>query len=314
MTLVPCGERLVRAGPRPWLIVFAILVMVLPVAHPASEGEPAVFVVDSANALYSFDVGGNALQRMQFNPDLGQLNGGITLAMGKVYLTWVKPSGQWGGVFAYDGVTLKQVRLHVGAFAANDPDPGMIHGIVWDSGNQRFFVATEHLGLLAFDRAGALLPRTSGTTVPTLAVAYDSAGHSRWAIDAHNQLAQLSEDDAQLPGFRIRGPGHSRAAGMAYCAGGDGVEPAIAVAFKAAKAESPAAGAIRAFDPAGKPLRSFHGPAITDPHGLSCSSRGELFVAAGNGLLEYNLQGSALSPPGDLHRLSAPLYGVLAAY
>jgi hypothetical protein len=281
----------------------------------ASGGEPALLVVDSSSTLSSFDADGKALQQTQFKPELGKLTGGMALAMGKVYVTWVQPSGQWGGVVAFDRLTLRQVRLHIGAFAPSDRanDPGAGRGIIWDPERQRFYIATEHQGLLAFDRAGGPIPMTGGTAVPTLAVAYDSASHSPWTIDDHGQLARWSDDGAQTPGFRVRGVNHSRAASMSYCPAGEGSDPIIAVALRAAKAESRAAGAVQIFDSTGKSL-SFHGAKIADPHALSCSSRGELFVAAGTGLLEFKLQGPALTPPGDLARLSAPLYGVLAVY
>jgi hypothetical protein len=86
------------------------------------------------------------------------------------------------------------------------------------------------------------------------------------------------------------------------------------VAFGEAKTGSRGAASGQSFDTAGKPIGSPYGSKILNPHGMACSSHGEVFVAADNGLLEYTLQGSPLNPSVFSQGLSGPIYGVLAAY
>jgi hypothetical protein len=305
------------------------------VAQPTDAGqstsasEPALYVVDSQNTLHSFGDGGTPLRTMQFNAEIGTLNGGITLAMGNLYVTWVKPAndgnidGDRSGVFAYDRITLRQVRLHIGAFKLKDAalNPGAMHSIVYDPHSDRFYVATDRLGLLAFDRAGGYIPRAPESTLSVSSAAYDPTHHSLWGIVGRHAVVQFSEDgNGPLTGFPATGPryrhGHGALA-LAYCAieGRDaGPLDAVAVTFAEAKAGSRGVGTGQTFDPAGKSIGSPYGTTIVNPHGMACSSRGEVFIAADNGLLEYTFQGSSLNPSVYSQGLSGPIYGVLAAY
>jgi hypothetical protein len=298
-------------------------------AQSAPPGEPALYVIDSRNTLYALDGSGNPLHTMQFKTEIGQLNGGIALAMGNVYVTWDKPAddgrveGDRSGVFAFDQATLRQVRLHIGAFKLKDAavNPGAMRGIVYDPHSNLFYVATERLGLLAFDRAGTYIARTPESTLSVSSVAYDSTRHSLWGIIDRDAVVQFGEEgNAPLPGLPPTGAwyrhGHGALA-LTYCAteGQDaGPLTAVAVAFGEAKTGSRGAASGQSFDTAGKPIGSPYGSKILNPHGMACSSHGEVFVAADNGLLEYTLQGSPLNPSVFSQGLSGPIYGVLAAY
>jgi len=290
---------------------------------PAHAGGPAVFVIDSANTLRSFDVNGNALQKMQFKSEVGDLNGGMTLAMDKVYVTWVKSAGNeaGGGVFAFDAVTLKQVRLHIGAFnvPAAVGDPGERHGIAYDPQVDRFFVASDHLGLLTFDRSGKFVPRPVQSALSVSAIAYDFGHKSLWGIVAHKLVTFSGENMTLNPGPSGTDAPSRRgfgAAAVALCT--EGVDDAppltvIAVAYTGLGAGSHL-GSGQTYDVAGKHMGASYGAKILEPRGISCTSSGEVFIAAQNGLLEYTLQGAAISPPGELGGLSSPLRGVLAAH
>jgi len=285
-------------------------------------GAPALFVIDSANTLYSFDARGKSLQKMVFKTSVGTLNGGMTLAMGLVYLTYVKAADQGvgGGVFAFDATTLRQVRLHVGAFTASSAagDPGVMRAIVYNPRNGHFHVATDRLGLLAFDRAGQYIPRPPESTSSMSAVAYDSAHATLWGIADHAVVWYGEESNSPLPGFpaahAFDGRGRQPLALGLCSTPGDGTSPvdAIAVAFANTKPGRPGTG--QSYDRAGKPIGASYSGKIINPHGLSCSSRGEVFIAADNGLLEYTLQGAVLPPAGDLQQQGSPMFGVLAAY
>lgn len=292
-------------------------------ADAQSQSAPALFVIDSANTLYSFDAHGKALQKMVFKSTVGTLNGGMTLAMGKVYVSYVKAAdrGVGGGVFAFDATTLRQVRLHIGAFTmpGDAGDPGVIHALAYNPGNGHFRVATDRLGLLAFDRAGQYIPTSPESAGSVSAVAFDSTHTTLWAISGR-AIVQYDEQSnspvPRIPAAHAFG-GHGRdPSALAYCSiAGGGTIPGAVIAVVFGRT-NPAhhTGTGQTYDIAGKPLGPSYGGKIINPHGMSCSSRGEVFIAADNGLLEYTVRGAIFPPAEDLQQLRSPMYGVLAAY
>jgi hypothetical protein len=46
---------------------------------------------------------------------------------------------------------------------------------------------------------------------------------------------------------------------------------------------------------------------------MSCTARGEVFIAADNGLLQYTVQGAQGESHSFAQQLTAPIYGVLAS-
>jgi len=305
-------------------------------SHSSAPGIPSVYVVDAANTLYSFDAGGNLFKKVQLKASVGDLNGGIAVAMGRVYVTWIKHEdqggGDAGGVFAFDAATLKQVRLHMGAFtvvgaggaagaAGAAGGPGVLHGIAYDTHDGRFYVGSDRLGLLTFDGAGGYIPRTPESTLSVSAIAYDSLQHSLWGIVNRHAVVRFDEqNNAPVPGLPAAGARYRHGQGalaVAYCAAAGGApdtQSAIAVAFGAPKAGSRVVGAGQTYDTGGKPIGSSYVAKITNPHAISCSSRGEVFVAADNGLLEFTRDGAAIGSTRYSQSLTAPIYGVFAAY
>jgi hypothetical protein len=290
-------------------------------------GAPALYVVDATNTLQSFDADGNSLRKMPFNSQIGTLNGGLTLFHGYVYTTSVKGEGAevTSRVFAYDAITLKQVRLHLGAFtvpedAGGPAGAGTYRAIIYNPDTQRFYVASDRLGLLVFDRLGAYIPRAGATAAkaaPVSALAYDSTQHGLWGIiDRHT--VKFGDDGASLPGLPVLGAQYRNGRGavaLAFCPGGGeaaGPAGALAVAFGDPRLGPHSLGAGRTYDAGGKPIGTSYGGKIVNAHAMSCSPRGGIFIAADNGLLQYTVQGAQGESHSYSQQLTAPIYGVLA--
>jgi hypothetical protein len=290
--------------------------------HPT--GAPSLYVVDAANTLQSFDADGNSLRKFQFNPQVGTLNGGLALFEGHVYATSVKGEGAdvTSRVFAYDAITLKQVRLHLGAFTVpgDSGSAGAYRAILYNPVAGRFYVASDRLRLLVFDRLGAYIPRTGAPAekaAPISALAYDSTLHALWGvIDRHT--VTISHDGAPLPGLPALGAQYRHGRGavaLAFCPGdGDGADPAgaLAVAFGEPRLGPHSVGTGRTYDAGGKPIGTFYGGKIVNAHAMACSSRGDIFIAADNGLLQYTVEGAKSGSHSYSQQLTAPIYGVLA--
>jgi hypothetical protein len=281
----------------------------------ASVGAPTLYVVDAANTLRSFDANGAALGTFLFNPEVGALTGGMTLFHGHVYAISTKGKGTEAvsRVFAFDAATLKQVRLHIGAFAppAGGPAAGKYSAIVYDPDADRFYVASERLSVLVFDRLGAYIPHEGVKPVSVTALAYDTNQHVLRGIVDRHVVKFAADGSGPLPGLAAEGAQywHGRAAlAIAYCAveDGSGSPGSIAVTFSS--------GAVRNFDAAGKPSGAPYGAKLINARGMSCSSHGEVFIAADNGLQEYTVQGAKRDVSKFSQALTAPIYGVLAAH
>jgi hypothetical protein len=285
----------------------------------ATPDAPAVYAVDSSNALLAYDAAGKRLGSMQFPAELGRLNGGIALALGNVYVTWNKPRSmnppepEKSGVYAYDRMSLKPVRLHIGAFRPGgaEVDPGAMHAIVYDSGTERFYVATERLGLLEFNNAGVPVPRASESRQSIASVAYDSDRHTLWSIVDRQTVDRFDEvAGVSLPGLPAIGSrlGHGNGVlALAVCAGNS--SGVAAVAFGNLKA---ATGSLRVFDAEGKSIETPR--KIARPNAMSCSLSGELLVATDKGLMKYGLRSSTLPSSVEWEGLSPPVYGAMTAY
>ena len=291
-------------------------------ASPASPaGAPSLYVVDAANTLQSFDADGNSLRKFQFNPQVGTLSGGLTLFSGNVYATSVKGEGAelTSRVFAYDATTLKQVRLHLGAFTvpADSGAPvsaGAYHAIVYTPVTDRFYVASDRLGLLVFDRLGAYIPSTSASAAkaaPVSALAYDSTQHALWAIVDRHTVKFGDDGSGPLPGIAPLGAQYRHGRGavaLAFCPAGG-----LAVAFGEPRLGPHSDGSGRTYDSGGQPIGASYAGKIVNAHAMSCSARGEIFIAADNGLLQYTVQGAQVESHAYAQQLTAPILGVLAA-
>jgi hypothetical protein len=274
--------------------------------------------VDAANTLQSFDAAGNSLSKMQFNPQVGTLTGGMTLFHGAVYANSVKGAGAElaSRVFAYDAITLKQVRLHIGAFVV-PPDAGgagTYSAIVYNPTSDRFYVASDRLGLLVFDRLGAYVPRVDAKPAPVSALAFDSAQHALWGIADRHTVRFGDDASGPLPGIAPLGAQYRHGRGavaLAFCPG-DGAG-ALALAFGDPRLGPHSFGTGRTYDAGGQPIGTAFGGKIVNAHAISCSPRGEIFIAADNGLLQYTLEGTQAESHHYSQQLTVPIYGVLAS-
>ncbi len=88
---------------------------------------------------------------------------------------------------------------------------------------------------------------------------------------------------------------------------------ALAVAFGDPRLGPHSTDAARTYNADGQPIGSSYGGKIVNARAMSCSSRGELFIAADNGLLQYTVEGAQGSSHSYSQQLTAPIYGVLAA-
>jgi len=292
-------------------------------APPAADRPPrapALYVVDATNTLQSFDADGNPLHKMQFNPQVGTLNGGMTLYHGNLYATSIKGDGAevTSRVFAYDASTLKQVRLHLGAFTvpadsgapAGAGGAGTYRAIVYNPDADRFYVASDSLGLLVFDRLGAYVPRTGATAAPVSALGYDSTQHALWGIIDRHTVKFSDDASGPLPGLPPLGAQYRHGRGavaLAFCPLG-----ALAVAFGDPRLGPHSVGPGRTYDADGKPIGTSYGGKIVNAHAMACSARGEVFIAADNGLLQYTVQGAQGESHSLAQQLTAPILGVLA--
>jgi hypothetical protein len=296
-------------------------------ASPASPaGAPSLYVVDAANTLQSFDADGNSLRKFQFNPQVGTLNGGLTLFKGIVYATSVKGEGAevTSRVFAYDAVSLKQVRLHLGAFTVPGDSgapaaAGTYRAIIYNPDTDRFYVASDRLGLLVFDRLGAYVPRAGAPdakAAPVSGLAYDSTQHALWGIIDRRTVKFGADGSGPLPGLPALGAQYRHGRGavaLAYCPGADaGALGEIAVTFGDPRLGPHSFGTGRTYDAGGKPIGTSYGGKIVNAHAMSCSPRGEVFIAADNGLLQYTVEGARGASRSYSQQLTAPIYGVLA--
>ncbi len=291
------------------------------VCGAAAPDAPAVYAIDSSNTLQAYDAAGRRLASLPFRAELGRLNGGIALALGNVYVTWEKPRSvdppepEKSGVYAFDRISLRPVRLHIGAFkpADTDADAGAMRAIAYDPGNERFYVATERSGLLQFNNAGVPVPRNSESRRSTSSVAYDSDRRILWSIVDHHEVIRFDvEAGVSLPDLAATGGSRpargSRPLALAYCPGGS--SGIVAVAFGSAKGGGAATAQL--FDAKGAPLGSAR--KIAHPNALSCSSSGELLVAADQGLMKYAVGSSTIPSSVQWEGLSPPVYGAMAAY
>jgi hypothetical protein len=147
-------------------------------------------------------------------------------------------------------------------------------------------------------------------------IALDAERGSMWGVLDRRAVERFADDrDPKALSFSAQGAPYRHGRGpiaLAYCnSGGDG--GAIAVVFSNKKTQS-TPGAGQTYDFAGKPIGNSYGGTVVNPHAIACSSHGEVFVAADNGLLVFDLQGIPKPPPGALQALHDPIYGVLVAY
>ncbi len=297
-------------------------IAVTPKAPPAAP--PAVFVIDSTNTLFSYDASGNLLHKVALGAPVGKLNGGgITLANGIVYVT-VGPAAS-GKVLAFNSSTLQPITLNQGSFSGLSTPVG----IAFDPHNSQFYVADFQLNEVStYGSGGNLITQT--TSPGAAGIAFSSANDSLWVANFQGEPSAsliINFDEALtfvqtinttsqfLPPNNLTATDNPVA--VAYCATSGNPPSTANVVSLGFIGDSIGVGAstVQSYTLTGGDYGPSFVGTITNPHAMSCSSFGNIYVAADDGLLEYNITGSYLGPAaGTFTGLTAPIFGVYAAY
>ncbi len=290
---------------------------------------PALYVIDSTLTLFGFDANGNKLTSTALPAaaagSIGNLNGGgITVDANNVYVTLGAPSNS---VVAFNKFNLQPVSLPSGSFAGLDTP----RGIVYDSNNRQFYVGNGGSTVTAYSAAGAPLAISFPSAVygPS-GVAFDPVDRTIWVanytggsgVGANYGVAEFNENGSLAQTFNyatqfVAPVNGSRELPYAigYCVSSGGA-PAniVAVGFlsdNSGQGQSEGGG----YSSSGIEIGTQFVNTLTNPHAMSCASTGQIYVAADNGLLIYNVTGSEIGPAtGAFSALKAPIYGVFAAY
>ncbi len=295
---------------------------------PVGSGGAALFTVDSTNTLYSFDAGGNLLRRAAITGPIANLNGGgITVANGIVYVTLGQPAN---GVAAYNEFTLQPVTLAAGSFAGlNVP-----RGIAYDSNNSRIYVANGGASVTAYDGTG-IAQAVSGSFpnhYGPSGIAFDATHNTLWVANLFGApwsslpvygVAEYDEagNAAQSFGYGSQfappvNAVNEQPYGIAYCTGSGTPAPSAAnvvpVGFVNVSGSS-SGGLGQTFDTSGNTFGPLYVTTLTNPHAMTCTYSGDVFVGDDSGLLEFNVSGSRIGPAvGAYAGMTPPVYGVYA--
>jgi len=286
----------------------------------ATAPVPALLVVDAINTLRSYDADGRLLQEMPVDQQRAVLNGGALLAMGTVYLTYERPAvgAPGSAIAAFDAKTLQPLMVRKGAFKATDVgDPGHYTGLAFDPAASEFYIATERLGILVFDRTAKYLRRTPAAAGQIAGIAFDSGETGVWGVMGRHDVVLLARADSAPTLLELKSrlkKARQEPLAVAVCrADKEGAPAAALVVLFRAASRGVAAGGARAFDLTGMPIGNVFDGVILNPHGVACTARDDIFIAADNGLLGYGLDGRRRALPGALANLDKPILGVAAA-
>lgn len=329
------------------LRVGAVCAIDEPSAPPASEQRPTLFLIDSANTLRAYDDGGKAVASITVKSSIGSLNGGLTLAMNRIYVTWARKAGDhavpW--VTAFNAQRLNQTALHVGAFTVtkDSPDPGLYLDMVFDPDNKQFYVASEHGGLLMFNGAGVSvsMPSASQTQVQTRArsapvssLSYSADERAIVGLLDNRRVVKFNADDGSISaiwpekgepyrhGRRLLaisacGAKLARTASVVGDSQPEAAPPESVgqryalLAAKLGDGKRPTRAAGFVVDAMGGVLAKLSGPPIAGAHAISCGERGEIFVATDTGVRVFDAQGHPEALQGDLAEFTSPVLGIL---
>ncbi len=295
---------------------------------PASAGTPGaetVYVIDSTYQLFEFDAQGNFVASVNLpgsTSSVGNLNGGgISVDANNVYVTLGAPSTR---IVAFNRTTLAPVTLSAGQFTnLNTP-----REIVFDPANSQFYVANGGSTVTIYSAAGVYLS-TFNQTGPGIygpsGIAYDSIDNTIWVANYTGGSASANptygvaefspsgtivknfptaNTNAPTPFAPPVNTGHEMPYTISYCAN------ALAVGYisdGSGSGKSEGGG----YNTSGTLAAPYAGT-ITNLHATACDPQGNVFVAADNGLLEYNnATGAGIAlPAGGFAGIKAPIYGV----
>jgi DNA-binding beta-propeller fold protein YncE len=318
-TVTPSGAQTVGSSN-----VTTVAVACTPVAVMSSPQSSAVYVIDSTYTLFEFDPSGHLIASVKLPgqaASVGTLNGGgITVDANNVYVTLGAPST---GIAAFTRATLQPVTLGAGAFAGlNTP-----RGIVFDPANAQFYVANGGSTVTTYDDSGTATGSflQSGGIYGPSGIAYDATDNALWvanytgggsSVSPQYGIADFTAGGSLIANFPTaaspagtpfappNNTGHEMPYWISYCGS------SLAVGFisdSSGSGISEAAG----YSTAGALLGAGYA-GITNLHAMACAPAGNVYVAADNGLLQFNtVSGASVAlPSGGFAGLTAPIYGV----
>ena len=291
-------------------------------AGPSSNGSPeSIFAIDSNAKLFSFDEVGNAGGSVALPTPIGNINGGgIALAGGYLYVTIGQSTN---AVRSYD-LTLAPHRLPPNAFA------GLFvpRGIAYDPHDAEFYVGNGGSTVAVFDATGSTVA-TSGafpTHYGPSGVAYDPDDHTIWVAN------YVGGSSSSTPAYGVAEYTESGATAMAFDYATQFVPPhahenpySIAVCPASATATTlvvvgfiddgsgMGTSAVQAYSTSGAAVGPVFAGPFMNPYALSCSARGDVYIADITGLHRDSIDGTDLGLPGPFAGMQAPIYGVLVA-
>jgi hypothetical protein len=262
--------------------------------------------------------------------------GGITVAQGNVYVTLGQPTNS---VVAFNENTLAPVTLPAGAFSGLS----MPRGIAYGTNKSQFYIANGDAKVNVYDSSGNALsvPGDFPEIYGPSGISFDSNDKTLWVANyvgaaimqinrsAHFEgvapltlgVTQYNEDGTAAQTFNysrqfvVPAVASLEPYAIAYCPAFGRTAAAVAVGFIPFYGGRTAVSQIGTYTTAGVLVFGPFGGTTTNPHALSCSSQGQIFVAADNGLLKYSVTGSKNGPAsGTFAGLTAPIYGVFANY
>lgn len=289
-----------------------------------TPGKETVYVIDSTYRLFEFDAQGNLVASVNLpgsTSSVGNLNGGgITVDANNVYVTLGAPATQ---VVAYNRTTLAPVFLSLGFSNLATP-----REIVFDPTNSEFYVANGGSTVTTYGAGGQFLS-TFNQTGPGIygpsGIAYDAIDDTVWVANYTGGNAAASptygiaefnpngtivknfptaNTNAPTPFAPPVNTGHELPYTVSFCGN------ALAVGYISDGSGS-GRSEMGGYTTAGSLTAPYAGT-ITNLHATACDPQGNVFVAADNGLLEYNnATGASIAlPAGGFAGIKAPIYGV----
>jgi DNA-binding beta-propeller fold protein YncE len=303
-------------------------------AHPDADGDApwpscptissgaSVFVIDSTDRLFAFDASGKAMGSVALPGPIAGLNGGgIALASGGLYVTIGSPANK---VVAY-GTDLLPRSLSIRAF---DYYLDVPRGIAFDCHDERFVVNNGVGNTQPFSATGAPILPGDGGFAPYYGpsgVAYDPDDEAIWIANYAGfptikwGISEFSAADGQVvqtfdhaQHFGAPGP-HEEPCSVTVCLKAATGGPTLVVVGFVDDGSQQGKAAVQAYTADGTPRGSPFAGHFTGPYGLSCDSRGRVYVADASGLWIVDLDGADAASPATFPGLTPPIFGVLAA-
>jgi len=292
------------------------------VPYAAAGGPESVYAIDSTATLFSFDEVGNAGGSVALPTPIGNINGGgIAFAEGNLYVT----IGQFtNAVRSYD-LTLAPHTLPANAFA------GLFvpRAIAYDPNDAEFYVGNGGSTVAVYDATGSTVAASGafpGHCGPS-GVAYDPDDHTIWVanyVGAPSSsppmygVAEYTESGATAMAFdyatQFAPPlAHENPYSIAVCPASATATSTLVVVGFIDDGSGMGTSAVQAYSTSGAAVGPLFAGAFTKPYALSCSGRGNVYVADVTGLYRDSIDGTDLGLPGPFAGMQPPIYGVLVA-